>query len=224
MKVYADQRPRRLRQICADVFLVLWACYWAWQGVSLHLSLADLKDPTTKTTSAAESLADHLGEAGTTLGEIPLIGEASATPFLRAAESARKLAEGSTASTEALEELSWKLGFGVGLGPTALLAGFYLPLRVRFARRATAGRAYLTVSANPDPWALRALHEQPLDRLLAISPDPVGAWRNADSATVHRLAALQVVHDGLTPPWPDPSPPTTPQSTPAGGEPPPASS
>lgn len=200
MKLYADHRPRRRRQIAADVFFLCWICLWAWQGWSTFHSTMELTGPTEKTRAAAASLADNMGEAADTLGGIPVLGDAAADPFLRAEASAAKLADAGERTEDSLRVLAWKLGLSLGLGPTVLYGAFFLPPRLRFIRNATAGRAFLDSTHDIDLFAVRALANQPLDRLARISGDPAGAWRRGDPAVIQALAELEMTDCGLAPP------------------------
>ena len=77
---------------------------------------------------------------------------------------------------------------------------FYLPLRLRFVRRASAGQRFVDAGEDLDLFALRALSNQPLHVLARISPDPAGAWRRQDTGIVRALAELELRSDGLRPP------------------------
>ena len=200
MKMYADQRPRRVCQITADVVFIIWIGLWLWQGVSTFHSTMDLTKPTARTEQAATSLATNMGEAADSLGAIPLIGPAAAKPFLKAEASAVQLADAGTRTEQSLQVLAWKFGLSLGLGPSVLFAAFYLPRRIRFIREATTARAFLGTSHDVDLFALRALAHQPLDVLSRISEDPVGAWRSRDADVINALARAEISSRGLTPP------------------------
>ena len=58
-------------------------------------------------------------------------------------------------------------------------ARVWLPRRIRFVRRARPRSASSTRSADLDLFALRAMANQPMHVLAAISDDPVRAWRRA---------------------------------------------
>ncbi|KQY64416.1 MULTISPECIES: hypothetical protein [unclassified Nocardioides] len=200
MKLYADHRPRRARQIAADVFFVVWIGFWIWQGVSTFQSTMELTKPTERTQRAATSLADNMGEAAESLGSIPLLGDAAASPFLKAEASAQELADAGDRTEHSLRVLAWKLGLSLGLGPGVLLGAFYLPPRIRFIRNATAGRGFVDSTHDIDLFALRALANQPLHVLARISDDPAGAWRQGDPAVIRALAHLELRDSGLAPP------------------------
>ncbi|QIX26741.1 hypothetical protein ncot_09090 [Nocardioides sp. JQ2195] len=199
MKLYADQRPRRTRQIAADIFFVAWMGFWIWQGIGTFQSTMDLTTPTDRTRVAATSLAENMGEAADSLGAIPLIGETAASPFLRAQESAQELADAGERTEHSLRVLAWKLGLSLALGPTALYGAFHLPLRLRFVRRATDAEAWVRSRHDIDLLALRALSHRPLHELATVSTDPAGAWRNGDPAVIRALALMELEHCGVTP-------------------------
>ena len=104
------------------------------------------------------------------------------------------------AQVEAVESLATWLGVTVALIPILIVALVYVPLRVRFIRRATAGQRFLDSAADLDLFALRAMTNQPLHVLATVSPDPAAAWRRRDPDVVRRLAALELKDCGLSPP------------------------
>ena len=81
--------------------------------------------------------------------------------------------------------------------PLGLVLFGWLPLRLRWMRRAGAARALRNAPAGRDLLALRALAGQPLRRLTRIDPDVAQAWRRGDQATVDALAALELRALGL---------------------------
>ncbi|KRF17150.1 hypothetical protein ASG90_07485 [Nocardioides sp. Soil797] len=200
MKMYADQRPRRTRQIAADVFFVLWIGFWAWQGISTFQSTMELTKPTERTQQAATSLAGSMADAAESLGAIPLIGDNAASPFVRAQESAQKLADAGERTDHSLRVLAWKLGLSLALGPVAVYAAFYLPPRLRFVRRATDAQAWVDSRHDIDLLALRALSSRPLHALAEVSDDPAGAWRAGDPEVMRALALMELDDCGVIPP------------------------
>lgn len=204
MKMYADQRSRRARQIGADVFFVAWIFFWIWQGVSTHDSTMELRTPTDRTSAAATNLGDNLRDAADALVDLPLVGDAASAPFSKAADNADKLADASASGRESITVLARKFGSSLAIAPTAILAGFYLPVRVRFIRESTQARNFMASSRDLDLFALRGLTTQPVDALLRLSNDPAGAWRAGDPAFVQALAGLELQRCGITPPFPNP--------------------
>ena len=99
----------------------------------------------------------------------------------------------------AVEWLANWLGWSVALVPILGALLLHLPPRVRFVRRAAAGRALIDSAADLDLFALRALANQPMHVLAKVSDDPAGAWRARDPDVVRRLAELELADVGLRP-------------------------
>ena len=104
------------------------------------------------------------------------------------------------AQVEAVQTLAFWLGIAVALIPILIALAVYLPPRIRFVRRATAGKRFLDSAADLDLFALRAMTNQPLHVLARVSDDPAGGWRERDPDVVRRLAALELKDCGLHPP------------------------
>ena len=98
-----------------------------------------------------------------------------------------------------MERLAFWLGLSVALIPVLIVAAFYLPVRLRFIREATAGRRFIDATADLDLFALRALARQPMHVLARVHDDPAGAWRASDPDVVAALADLELRECGLRP-------------------------
>ena len=99
----------------------------------------------------------------------------------------------------AVEDLAFWLGLVTAAIPILVVAAFFLPLRWRFVRRASAGQRFVDANEDLDLFALRALAHQPMHVLARVSDDPAGAWRERDPDVVRRLAALELADAGLRP-------------------------
>ena len=84
--------------------------------------------------------------------------------------------------------------------PILVVSAFYLPVRYRFIRRATAGQRFVDAVEDLDLFALRALARQPMHVLAKVSDDPAGAWRRRDPVVTRTLAELELRANGLRPP------------------------
>ena len=73
----------------------------------------------------------------------------------------------------------------------------WLFLRMRFFRRKWTAVTLASTAAGEQLLALRALANRPLAKLAAISPDPVGAWRNLDPIAIRGMAALELRASGV---------------------------
>jgi hypothetical protein len=197
MKLYADAPGRQARQVLGDLLLVLWVALWVrLAGVVRDATLA-LAAPGEQIEDAGTGLAGKLRDAGSTVGDLPLVGDQARAPFDGAGAAADKIAAAGAAQVEAVQTLAFWLSLAVGAIPILVVAAMYVPLRWRFVRQATAGRRFIDASADLDLFALRAMSNQPMHRIARISDDPVRAWREGDRDVVRALAALELRDTGL---------------------------
>ncbi len=201
-KLYADLTVRRTLQIAGDVVLVLWIWLWVSIAHATHDATLGLGKPGREIDSSASGLAARLRDAGDQVGAIPYVGDDVAKPFVGAGGQADNLASAGRSQVEAVQSLAFWLGLAVALIPILIALAVYLPPRIRFVRRATAGQRYLDSSADLDLFALRAMSHQPLHVLARISDDPVAAWREQEPEVVRRLATLELRSSGLRAPAP----------------------
>jgi len=200
LKLYADLPARRALQIVGDVGVVLWIWLWITLAGRVREATLELRGPGTRIDSSASDLARRLEDAGRKVSGIPLVGDGVRKPFDGAGSAAEGLAGAGRAQVQAVESLAHWLGLVVALVPILLLLWNYLPPRVAFVRRATAGRRFLDSGADLDLFALRAMAHQPLHVLARLDDDPAGAWRRGDRDVVERLASLELRSVGLRPP------------------------
>ena len=99
---------------------------------------------------------------------------------------------------DAVGSLAFWLALLVAAAPIAVVLVRYVPRRVRWVRRATAGAGLRRSAADLDLFALRALVHRPLRELAKVSPDPAAAYRSGDPALVMALANLELRALGLT--------------------------
>ena len=198
MKLYADGRARRTRQIVGDVLFVVWLALWLRLATVVRDATLALATPGRKMQEAGGGLAGRMRDAGTAVGDIPLVGDEVRSPFDGAGRAADQMAAAGASQVEAVSHLAFWLGLAVAAIPILAMVAVYLPMRWRFAREATAGRRFVDSSADLELFALRAMTNQPMHRLAAISDDPVRDWRNGDAAVVRDLALLELRDAGLT--------------------------
>ncbi|MFG1776953.1 hypothetical protein ACGFIR_29910 [Micromonospora sp. NPDC049051] len=199
MKIYADRFPTAVRQLITDLLVVAWV-YGAIRGALwLHDLVQKLAVPGQKLEGAGGGLADNLAEAGGKVGRVPLVGDELTAPFERAATAARSLADAGRDQQELVDQLALALAVAVLVFPLGLVLFGWLPLRVRWMRRAGSAVRLAAAPAGRDLLALRALATQPLGRLTRIAPDVAEAWRRGDDDTIDALATLELRHLGLRP-------------------------
>jgi hypothetical protein len=200
MKTYSDLPVRRALQATGDLLLVLWIWLWVSIADSVHDATLGLAKPGRQIDESATGLAGRLRDAGESISGVPVVGDDVQKPFEGAGGAADNLAAAGRAQVEAVQTLAFWLGIAVALIPILIALAVYLPPRIRFVRRATAGRRFLDSAADLDLFALRAMTNQPLHVLARVSDDPAGGWRDRDPDVVRRLAALELKDCGLLPP------------------------
>src|SRR3954447_6995121 len=200
MRFYADTSVRRTLQIAGDLAVVLWVWLWVTLAHEVHDATLRLGTPGHKVEASASELAGRLRDAGEGVSRVPLVGDDVRSPFDRAGGAADGLAEAGRQQVAAVGTLAHWLGLAVALIPILIVLLGYLPARIRFVRRATAGQRFLDSGADLDLFALRAMAHQPLQVLAGVDDDPAGAWRRRDADVVDRLARLELRSVGLRPP------------------------
>jgi hypothetical protein len=149
--------------------------------------------------SSGTSLADNLADAGGKVGRVPLVGDQLTKPFNGAADAARSLADAGRQQQEIIGNVALIVALTVVALPLALVLFGWLPLRLRWMRRAGVASRVRNEPAGKDLLALRALAGRPLNQLTKLGPDIAQSWRNGDAAAVDALAALELSDLGLKP-------------------------
>lgn len=195
MRLYAAAPARCARQVLGDLLLLAWVAGWGWAALQARAAIEVLGNPGRETASAADELAGRFHDVEGRIDGIPGVGDDLAAPFRGAADAAEGLAAAGRTQAETVSDVALLVALAVFLVPVLLVAVLYVPLRVRFVRRAGAGRRLL--AADPALLALRALTNQPPRALLRVSPDPLAAWRADDPRVVRALADLELRSLGL---------------------------
>jgi hypothetical protein len=197
MRFYADRAGVAVRQFVSDLGVVVWVGSWIWLALTVHALVERLAVPGKKLEDAGTGIAAGLTDAGNTVAGVPGVGDALASPLDRAASGAQALADAGRAQQHSVDQLASVIVVLLLIVPLGLVLLGWLPLRLRWMRRARIGSVLRAGRAGRELLALRALARQPLRRLVTIHPDPVGAWRVGDSSTVDALAALELRSLGL---------------------------
>lgn len=195
MRLYAAAPARCARQVLGDLLLLGWVAGWASAAREARAAVEVLGEPGRATASAADEMAGRFQDVGGRIGGLPAVGDELSAPFRGAAEAAQSLAAAGRAQAETVSDVALLAALGVFLVPVLLVVVLYVPLRVRFVRRAAAVRR--ADGGDPALLALRALATQPLRALARITDDPVAAWRAGDEDTIRALADLELRSAGL---------------------------
>lgn len=195
---YASSPGRLLAQLFSDVVAATWTFLWVLVGLAVHGAVATIAGVGRQVESGAHGVADSLASAGRGADRIPLVGDAVSKPLTAASDAAGEIAGAGHSLDSTAGWLAMVLAVAVAAPPILAVVMPWVLLRLQFFRRK---RAVLTLAAGiggQQLLALRALANRPVRKLTAISPDPVGAWRHADPAVIHALAAIELRSAGLT--------------------------
>src|SRR5262249_12251157 len=166
-----------MRQFIIDLVVVAWVYVWIHGAMRLFDLVQQLAVPGQKLEGAGNGLADSLGTVGDKIGDVPVAGKSLAGPFASAAGAARSLASAGQDQQDVINQLAWVLSVMLLAVPLGLVLFGWLPLRIRWVRRASAASRLRGVPAGRDLLALRGLATQPLGRLVKLHPDIAPASR-----------------------------------------------
>jgi hypothetical protein len=197
VKLYSDFRPRRTRQILADVVALAFIAAWLWFGATIYGLITELSTFGRQMEDAGAGFRETMTEVGDTLGGIPLIGSGIRMPFSAASDAGGALADAGQSQQELVQQLALTLGIGVAVLPILMILVLWLVPRIRFARRAGRAKEMVRAGVGLDLLALRALANQKLTTIAEIDGDAMGAWRRGDDAVMRRLAAVELEASGI---------------------------
>lgn len=200
MKLYADLPARRTAQVIADLAMLGWVWLWVWAGTKVHGVTMELAEPGRRLAGAGSGFRDKMTSAGDRVDDLPLVEDRVAEPFREAAGAGTDIERAGTDLVTAVERLSLALALVTALVPILLALLWWGLTRYRFVRTATAAQRLIDADADLDLFALRAMANQPMTRLAAVSPDPAGSWRRGEVEIVRALALLELSDAGLRPP------------------------
>ncbi|MCU1683650.1 MAG: hypothetical protein JWQ81_4389 [Amycolatopsis sp.] len=198
MTYYADQPIRRTAQLLSDLGAFLLTVFAIWLGVEVHAQVMKLQAPGTGLVDAGNGLTGTFNSAADHADDLPLIGSALAGALHSGSDAGAKLSEAGRWQIEAVSNLAlWVTVLLIAI-PVVFLLVTWLPLRLRFIRRATAGRRLqLLGEEGHDLLALRALVTQPLPRLAKAGEVTTG-WRERDPDVITKLAGWELERLGLS--------------------------
>lgn len=198
MSWYARPSLRLLGQLTADVFVVSWTVAWAFIAMAVRETIAVLAEPALLTARSAQRLADETRKGADTVGDVPGVGDKLRAPFEAMADRLNDLVAAAGTQAQQVQEVATLMGWLMFLLPVVLVVALWLPVRLRFARRAAVARRYIDSGADLDLFALRAMANQPMHLLAKVSDDPVDDWRRGDRGVITALADLELRSSGLS--------------------------
>lgn len=204
MRLYAERPSRFGLQLAADVLAVAWIAVAVTAGVAAHDGLLALQAPGRTLADAGGRIGETFSGAAGAVRGVPFVGGELARALDPATGAGADLARAGRDYGDAVATVAVWAGVLIPLLALLPLLLGWLPLRLRYARRA--GAAVRARDTCPDLLALRALGRVPVRRLVEVAPDPATAWRHGDPEVVRGLAALELSALGLRAPATAPRP------------------
>ncbi|AXX32891.1 hypothetical protein KCV87_28075 [Actinosynnema pretiosum subsp. pretiosum] len=198
MKWYSDRPDRFALQLAADLVAVAWTWFWIDFALGVRDSVLTLRTTGEELIGAGQGLGDTFRDAADRARGMPLVGDDLASALQRGQDAGTSVVGAGQAQIEAVETTALWLAVAFVALPVAFLLITWLPLRYRFARRATAART-LRDAGREDLLALHALNNLDLRQLAAFDGDPLEGWRRQDPEIIAQLAARQLRSSGVRP-------------------------
>ncbi|MFF3863103.1 hypothetical protein [Streptomyces sp. NPDC002209] len=201
MRLYAQTRARRCRQVLADVIAVVLVAVAVRFALAVHDGIMLLAEPGRTVEDAGSSLASGLGDAGDAASNVPLVGGILKKPLQSAAEAGTGLSDAGQSMQDMVGRVADLTALVLIVTSVAIVLALWLPPRVRWIRRSARIRALLDAPGGADLLALRAL-TGPVRDLASVSVPPEGladAWRRADEQVIGDLSRVALRQAGLRP-------------------------
>jgi hypothetical protein len=196
MKWYADGAARFTRQIIADALALGWVWFWVWFALRARDGVLTARAPGDGLVSAGSRVHDAFSDAAGSAGRVPVVGDDLAGALGKGTDAGTTLSDVGRAQIEAVETVALWLAVALIAVPVVFLLVTWLPLRLRFARRAFAARR-LSQTGRTDLLALHALNTMSLTQLARFDGDPVDGWRRGDPDVIAKLASRRLARLGV---------------------------
>ncbi|KMO96122.1 hypothetical protein, partial [Streptomyces roseus] len=143
MRLYAQTRARRIRQVVADLTALVLMAVGVWFALAVHDGIMLLAEPGRKLEDASGSLASGLGDAGDAASRVPLIGDVLKKPLRSAADAGNGLSDAGQSMQDAVGRVADLTAFALITLSVAFVLALWLPPRVRWIRRSARIRGLL---------------------------------------------------------------------------------
>lgn len=199
MRLYAQTRARRCRQVLSDLVALGLMAGAVWCALAVRDEIMRLAEPGRKVEEAGGSLASGLGDAGDAASNVPVVGGVLKKPLRSAAEASNGLSDAGQSMQEAVSRVADLTALALIVAAVTFVLALWLPPRVRWIRRSALVRGMLDAPGGADLLALRALTGPPA-ALAAVSVPPGGladAWRRGDEEVIGDLCRVALRQAGL---------------------------
>jgi hypothetical protein len=197
MRLYAQSPALRLRQLAADVGLLVWIVGWVLAARAVHGAVLLLAGPGEAVEDLGRSVAGGMGSAAGVAEDVPVVGDELAAPFEALAQASGSVRGAGQSAQDAVDTLATILAVALVVLPVGWLLLRWLPWRTRWVQEATAAGRLLAGTPDLELLAARAMATAPLPRLAALPTGTGAAWRAGDPAAVRALAGLELDRLGL---------------------------
>ncbi|HUQ54616.1 hypothetical protein [Lentzea sp.] len=194
MKWYADRPVRLTRQLIADLLAVAWVALWIWVATTAHDWVLGLRAPGDGLVDAGGNIRDVFTNAADKARNVPLVGKDLAGALGNGTKAGETLTSAGNAQISVVQDSAFWLATALVVVPVLFLLITWLPVRLRYARKAgdTA-----KLRNKPDLLALRALTSLSPRQLAKFDGDPAVAWRTGDTDVIDELARRQLAALGV---------------------------
>ena len=192
---YAERPRRRMLQVLADGFVVVWAVLGVSLAVALHDLVLMLQGPARGLAEAGDTVRGTFSDAAGVAGDIPFVGDRLAGALGNGTTAGQGLVDAGNQQVQTVASVATGLAWALVLVVVVPVVLFWLVRRIVWilrTRDALYARAH-----DVDLLALRALTSASPARLRRAAPDAAGSWRRADPYTLARLADVELARLGL---------------------------
>src|SRR4051812_45944790 len=170
MRLYAQRRDLRLRQLTADASMLAWLIGWVLLARTVHRVVLVLAEPGVELEDLGRSMASSMASAAHSADRVPVAGDALARPFAALGAAGGSVSGAGQAAQDAVGTLAGVLAVVLVVLPVGWLLLRWLPWRWRWAREARAARRVLRGTPDLELLAVPALATAPLPALAALPP------------------------------------------------------
>jgi hypothetical protein len=199
VRLYPEQRLRRIDLIARDLAVVLALVLFAWIALSVHDAVDQLAVLGEGVESAGRGVSGGFESAADAIDGTPIVGDELGDALRGAGEGSggevEELGRGGAGAAHDLADLLGLLFFSL---PAALLLLWALPPRIRQIRRLNAA-ARAVGELTPERrrlLAMRAAFGLPYGELLRFTKDPIG---DLEAGRYDALVAAELEQVGLQP-------------------------
>jgi hypothetical protein len=197
MQLYSSSPLVRARQVTGDVVAIGLVVVFVVLGVGIAAFIGTFAELGRQLEEAGTGFQGTMQDASRALAGVPLVGDAASTPFDGASGAGQSLADAGRQQQDGVARAALVAGLVVASVPSLVVLWVWLRGRIAFVRRASSVRSLLALPGGDDLLALRALTGRDAKAALAVSPDPVAAWRAGEPAVVRRLADVALREAGV---------------------------